>query len=205
MTRRREHMPGCAAAYLISYFGMRHSIMTEKLARRGVRVVSEYEADFLAQVTVAQAATRQVEALNADESVVEVRGLLDDVGELVPHNGFPVVDDDACLVGVVTRREIMAGEARGMVRDRVRRPPIVTFPDSSLREAADQMVLENIGRLVVVDRANPTRVVGILTRSDVLRAHSARLHAGTVAEKSIGPHRTDADTTPVIRSSSANH
>lgn len=176
---------GCTAAYLISYFGMRHSIMTERIARRGVRVVSEYEADFLAQVTVAQAATKQVETLSADEPLIEARDMLESVHELVPHNGFPVTDRDGALVGIVTRRELMAGEARGAVRDRVRRPPVVTFPDSSLREAADQMVLENIGRLPVVDRANPTRVVGILTRSDLLCAHSSRLRAGAVAETSL--------------------
>lgn len=176
---------GCTAAYLISYFGMRHSIMTEKIARRGVRVVSEYEADFLSQVTVAQAASRQVDTLSADEPLVEAREVFENVGDLVRHNGFPVVDGSNSLVGVVTRREIMAGEARGTVRDRVRRPPAITFSDASLREAADQMLLEDIGRLVVVDRANPVRIVGILTRSDILRAHCARLHDSAVAEKSL--------------------
>ncbi|MCA9677561.1 MAG: CBS domain-containing protein, partial [Myxococcales bacterium] len=61
----------------------------------------------------------------------------------------------------------------------------VTFPDSSLREAADRMVVEGIGRLVVVHPADATRVVGILTRGDLLRAHSARIHASAVAETSI--------------------
>lgn len=175
---------GCTAAYLVSYFGMRHSIMTEKIARRGVRVVSEYEADFLAQTTVAQAATRQVEVLHADDSLAETREMLESVGELLPHSGFPILDDENHLVGMVTRRELMAGGAQGVVGDRVRREPVVTFPDASLREAADKMVLENIGRLAVVSRDEPTRLVGILTRSDLLRAHTARLHAGAVVEES---------------------
>ncbi|HTQ47621.1 MAG TPA: chloride channel protein, partial [Polyangiaceae bacterium] len=45
---------GCTAAYLVSAMTMRHSIMTEKIARRGARVVSEYTADFLDQVVVAE-------------------------------------------------------------------------------------------------------------------------------------------------------
>lgn len=168
---------GCGAAYLLSCMMMKTSIMTEKIARRGVHVVSEYETDFLAQVTVAQTASRHVEVLSADEPLVDVRQMLEDVGGLVPHTGFPVVDSGGSLIGVVTRTEIMAGEARGAVRNRIRRQPVVTFPDSSLREAADRMTVENIGRLVVVDRVNPTRMIGILTRSDLLRAHATRLHA----------------------------
>ena len=39
---------GCTAAYLVSCLLMRNSIMTEKIARRGVRVAGEYAADFLA-------------------------------------------------------------------------------------------------------------------------------------------------------------
>jgi len=44
---------GCAAAYMISAIFMRHSIMTEKLARRGVRVPMEYPADHLASLLCA--------------------------------------------------------------------------------------------------------------------------------------------------------
>ncbi len=176
---------GGTAAYLISYFGMRHSIMTEKIARRGVRVVSEYAADFLSQVTVNRAATRQVDTFRADESLAEVRVLLEATGDLVPYDGFPVVNGTGQLVGLVTRRELMAGSDQGVVRDRLRRRPVVIFPDSSLREAADQMVREDIGCLVVVDRDDPRRVVGILTRRDLLRAHGDRLHAGAVAEQSL--------------------
>ena len=51
---------GCAAAYLISSLLMRNTIMTEKIARRGVRVPTEYAADFLDQVLVRVAATREV-------------------------------------------------------------------------------------------------------------------------------------------------
>ncbi len=36
---------GCSAAYLISCLLMKHSIMTEKIARRGVRIPGGYVAD----------------------------------------------------------------------------------------------------------------------------------------------------------------
>jgi predicted transcriptional regulator len=57
----------------------------------------------------------------------------------------------------------------------VKRPPAVTYEDNSLREAADHMVHEGVGRLPVVARGAPLRVTGMLTRSDLLSAHARRL------------------------------
>ena len=37
------------------------------------------------------------------------------------------------------------------------------------------MVRENVGRLPVVERANPRRLAGFITRSDLLSAHARRL------------------------------
>jgi len=62
-----------------------------------------------------------------------------------------------------------------LVRELIKRPPAVAFDSSSLREAADLMVTEGIGRLPVVATTAPTRVIGILTRSDLLSAHARRL------------------------------
>ena len=55
--------------------------------------------------------------------------------------------------------------------------PRVVYDDSTLRDAADHMVNHDIGRLPVVTRAEPGKVVGMLTRSDVLGAHRNRLVA----------------------------
>ena len=160
---------GCTAGFLVSSLLMRNTIMTEKLARRGVRVPMEYAADFLDRITVADACSRNVVTLRASQTAGELHGI-------VPtHQGFPVVDDAGRLIGVVTRRDFMDRAPDTRVGDLVTRPPAVVYLDMSLRDAADHMVRENVGRLPVVDRADPTRVVGILTRSDLLSAHEARL------------------------------
>ncbi|HTQ02592.1 MAG TPA: chloride channel protein [Polyangiaceae bacterium] len=166
---------GCTAAYLVSCVMMRHTIMTEKIARRGVRVPSDYAADFLDRIWVAAVATRTVTALSADDTVNAARAWLAASLPETRHHAFPVLAADGALLGVVTRHQIVEAPGDARVRTLLTRPPAVAFDDSSLREAADLMVREGVGRLPVVTRKEPRKVVGMLTRSDLLSAHARRL------------------------------
>ena len=94
-----------------------------------------------------------------------------------------MVDVDDRIVGVVTRRDLLEGLAEGDVRSRVKRPPSVVYDDSSLREAADHMAREHVGRLPVVSRDDPSRVIGMLSRSDIIESHVRRLQAEHVERK----------------------
>ncbi|MDD1769632.1 MAG: CBS domain-containing protein, partial [Methanomassiliicoccales archaeon] len=67
----------------------------------------------------------------------------------------------------------------------VKRPPVVIFETGTLREAADHMVEERVGRLAVVREDDPTRLVGMISRSDLLDAHRPRLEARDRAVRSI--------------------
>jgi CBS domain-containing protein len=168
---------GCTASYFISSLMMRHSIMTEKIARRGQRVLGEYSVDFLDTVLVKERVKKPAIVLQADRLVTDVRAWITSRAPGSSHQGFPVVDASGLLIGVITRRDLIEDrDQTGMkVRQLIRRPPAVVFDDSSLREAADHMVRENVGRLPVVTRAHPRRVVAMITRSDLLSAHKARL------------------------------
>jgi CBS domain-containing protein len=164
---------GCSAAYLVSCLGMRHSIMTEKIARRGLRVPTEYAADFLEQVLVRDVALRPVVTLDAAQTVADARAWLASGVAGSGHQGFPIVDGGR-VVGVLTRRDLLdpAAPAGARLAERLRRALVAGGPEQSLREAADLMVRERIGRLpILADGA----LVGIVTRSDLLDAHQHRL------------------------------
>jgi len=170
---------GCTAAYLVSLMSSRHSIMTMKLARRGTNLRPEYAIDHLAQVLVRNVATRNVVTIAGADRLESVRDWLASGATATSHQGFPVLDEAGLLMGVVTRRDLLDPQHADatVVRDVIRRPPVVVFEDSTLRDAADQMTLERVGRLPVVRRDSQREVVGIISRSDLLAAHAPRLEA----------------------------
>ncbi|MGN6328436.1 MAG: chloride channel protein [Rhodanobacter sp.] len=187
---------GCTAAYLISAVMMRNTIMTEKIARRGVRVPSEYAADYLDQVTVGAACARDVFSLRADQTLAEVRRWLGEGAPEAQHQGFPVVDANGKVCGVLTRRSLLDPQWHYTltVGELVTRPPVMVKESHSLREAADHMVAEQVGRLIVVSQSAPHRLVGILTRGDILSAHARRLREARLKDRHIklGKHRGSA-------------
>lgn len=168
---------GCTAAYLVSALLMRNTIMTEKIARRGVRVPSEYAADYLDQVTVGAACARKVHSLRASQTLAEVRRWLGEGGPEAQHQGFPVVDDAGQVQGVLTRRSLLDPQwsYELTVGELITRPPVMVKENHSLREAADHMVGEQVGRLIVISQDAPYKLVGIITRGDILTAHARRL------------------------------
>ncbi len=178
---------GCTASFLLSCLMMRNTIMTEKIARRGVRVPGEYAADFLDQLNAGLYAARPVVTLNGDDLLDAVRAWIATHGTGTSHQGFPVVNGGGNLIGVVTRRDLLDPERPGSarVRELIKRPVAVVFDDMSLREAADHMVQEGVGRLPVVTREEPRKPIGMITRSDLLSAHRQRLEETHVAEQSL--------------------
>ena len=179
---------GCATAYLVSSLLMRQSIMTGKMARGGARVpTGDYQADFLDTVLVREViAGTTLVTLAADRTVGDVRQWVHHSGPDGQHQGYPVVDGNGHLVGIVTRRSFLdpkADPARP-VGELVSRLPVIVYPDATLRDAADHMTNHDVGRLPVVDR-DTRQVVGIVTRSDVLGAHRRRLREAGEATRSI--------------------
>jgi H+/Cl- antiporter ClcA len=178
---------GCTAAYLISCLGMRNTIMTEKIARRGVRVPSEYAADYLEQVLVRDAMCRQVVTLKTSDELTEVRSWLALGSREAQHQGYPVLDDNGHVRGVITRRDLLDPDTPGLRRigEMLKRPPIVVYETHSLREAADHMVAGDVGRLVVVGRDAPHPMLGVITRGDILSSHARRLREARQAGRHL--------------------
>ncbi len=178
---------GCFSAYLVSCLMMQHSIMSEKIARRGVRVPTEYTPDALEQILVRDVMTAGVVSIRGEDTVQKIRDWLNAEGSA--HQGFPVLTSSDLLAGIVTRKDLMDSKVPGSKKiiDVIRRTPIVVYADCSLRAATDHMVNHGIGRLPVILREEPKKIVGMITRSDILSASRHRIdeHSNPTAQIKI--------------------
>jgi chloride channel protein, CIC family len=169
---------------------MPRSILTEKIARRGHHLSREYGVDPLESLLVGQVASQVVETVPARLPLAELEPRYFDSRQSRRHQGYPVVGVDGRLVGVVTRSELMELPrpdelGRLVVASLLARPPVVAHPDETCRTAAERMAREGVGRLPVVAREDPGRLIGILTRSDLLKARERQLEAEQRRERLI--------------------
>jgi CIC family chloride channel protein len=167
----------CVAAHAFTVLTLRRSILTEKVARRGHHVAREYSVDPLEVVTAGRVMSRDVVTLPTTMTLQEALNLLFLSDAHPKHQGYPVVDPAGKLVGIVTRSDLAHlsltdGEDRKTLADLMSRKLVVAFPDESLRLATNRMLAAKVGRLPIVTRAQPDRLVGIVTRSDILKAQS---------------------------------
>ncbi len=115
-----------------------------------------------------------VVTLAADDTLGRARTFIASAAAGARHQGYPLVDADGGVVGVLTRRDL-AESTHGdqePLRALLRRAPVVLPENASLRDAVDQMARAGVGRLPVVARGD-RRLVGIVSRSDVLGAEAA--------------------------------
>jgi CBS domain-containing protein len=162
--------------------------MTEKLARRGLHIHQDYEADVLQQVRVSETMDQDVPKLPATMKISELSDLIARRDpEVSRHQGMLILDSEGKLVGVITRGDVMRAldkDENGAltVLDAGTRDVVVTYPDEMLHDASAKMLRNNIGRLPVVDRKDPRTVVGYLGRPEIMASRLRRLDEEHVRE-----------------------
>lgn len=170
-----------AVAEVVTLLLMRNStIMTEKLIRRGRLVTQDYEADVFRRIMVRQVMDDHPVTLPAGMRVAELSARITKLdASLGRHPAYLLVDGDSRLVGIVTRLDLVRAferdpEGRATLLESGTPSPAVAYPDEVVGDALDRMLALGCGRLPVVSRTEPGRVIGYFGRSAVL---NARLHA----------------------------
>jgi chloride channel protein, CIC family len=165
-----------------------NSIMTEKLARRGLDTHQEYEANALKQLRVDEVMARDVTTVAPEEAVRTAADRFS-TGDLKTsrHHALPIVDSEGRLQGLVTQGDLLralqmdpAGEMT--VLDAGARSLVVAYPDERVFDAVTKMLENNIGRLPVVDRKDPQHLVGYINRANVMGSWRGHLHEESVRE-----------------------
>ena len=184
-------LPLMLASVIADLIALRYlptSIMTEKLARRGLRVPGEYEAGVFHTVSVGEIMNQTVPALAEDMTIAELAE--SSKGPNPPldlRDGLPVVAKDGKLTGIVTQGDLLRAlesnpEGEITVSEAGSQTPIVAYTDEPLEDALHRMLRHDVGRLPVVRRSDPDKMVGYLNRSNLLGAWTRQLEQESVRD-----------------------
>src|SRR6185437_8203580 len=165
---------GCAASYLVSFAMMSSTIMTEKIARRGVATPESYVPDILSSYTVGQLLKEEVTVLSVSDTLAETRRFVSEENEK-SYSAFVVVDEEENLAGVLSIQEIFSGkhDSTEKLSMLVTGYPVTIREDESLHVAVNRMISHKIEILPVMS-AEDHKFIGVLTYRDVLEAYERK-------------------------------
>ncbi|MDK2373368.1 MAG: chloride channel protein [Candidatus Korarchaeota archaeon] len=157
----------CATSYFLSLFLLRSTMYTRELEEKGERVV-QVGMETLDRVRVEDVMVRNVVTVTSDKSLEEVHELM----LHTHHMGFPVVDAQGNLKGMVTFEDLMRVHRRlwpkvkveGVMRGKI----LSVRPDDTVHTAVEKMLRCGVGRLPVIEDG---KLVGLITKTDVLKAY----------------------------------
>ncbi len=178
------------AAYAVTVLILRRSILTEKIARRGQHISREYAVDPYQLMRVSEVMVRDVDVLVADMSVADAVATLGK-GR---HRVYPVVDRAGRPVGLVTRADALLWRMEGghdaeILDERVSDASLaVVHPNDVVSHAVDVMLRSDQGRIPVVD-PDTGRLVGLVTRKDLLQVRAAVTRSETERSAPFAPRR----------------
>jgi H+/Cl- antiporter ClcA len=178
----------CVVADIIAIRFLPNSIMTEKLARRGLNTHQDFEANVMRQVKVSDVMFTGVPTVRPEMKVFEAaeRIASGDPG-MAQHHALPIVDEQGILAGLVTQSDLLRmleleGGRDKTVLEAGTRSLVVCYPDENVFEALNRMLRNNIGRLPVVSRQDAHRLIGYLSRVSVMSAWGRHFEDESVRE-----------------------
>ncbi len=181
------------------------SIYTMKLAKRSIRFEQGRDMDIMQGVQVREVMNSKPLTVRKDQPLAELYQQFQESNFL----GFPVLDDEGGLWGIVTLQDLERTLSKGMenlrslkVADIATVAPATVFGDEPIWTAIQKMAPRDLARLPVVSRTSPTELQGLISRSDILRAYDVgivRKQRGQLLEKQLTLRREQYNDFAEIR------
>jgi CIC family chloride channel protein len=181
---------GVAASYFSQWLHP-ESIYTMKLAKRGVRFVEGRDMDIMQGVKISEVMKGRPVTIHKDQYFSDAMALFQEKNLL----GFPVLQDGEKLWGILTLQDMHRAQSkenftsRGLkVSDFAVENPVTVFPDEPIWAAIQKMSPRDLARLPVISRDGTGRLIGLISRSDILRAYDVgvvRKQRGQIVEHQV--------------------
>ncbi len=168
-------MIACVISTLVLKRISRDSIYTLKLRRRGIDILKLKEDDLMEKIKVSEAMHKKVITVN-ESTLVRDAGLM---LKSTSHRGFPVLDSNGRLKGMVTHQDINnafnSGQGNLSVAEIMTSNLIFCYPDETLKDALEKLGERNIGRIPVVENDDHGHLIGLITRKGIIAAYNLEL------------------------------
>jgi CIC family chloride channel protein len=175
----------CTASYIISFLLLENTIMTEKIARRGVVTPVSYEPDELQKLSVAQAMQFNPTKLHTNMSVAEVKTLLAD--KSTGETSFAVITDHGDFNGVVELSAIYsANNNDATIKHILKTKAISIKQNDTLRAAVELMARQGTDLLSVFEN---NKFIGVINYRDIIATYKQNLDENETATTSISLSR----------------
>jgi CIC family chloride channel protein len=181
-------LPLMAAGMVASTFAQwlqPESIYTLKLAKRGIRFDQGRDMDIMQTVQVEEVMNKTPVTVKSEQSLADLFAAFQET-----HlGGFPVLDSKNELYGMVTmqdmertiqdmertlhRKDVNLRDLR--VWDVASPDPVTVYPDEPIWSAIRKMAPRDLARLPVVAKNDPKKLVGVISRSNIVRAYDVGL------------------------------
>ena len=127
-------------------------------------------AGALASINVEDVMTKEVMTVKPELTVSELL----DIMTQHHHLGYPMVDEKDRLAGIVVFEDVSRVPKENrmitLVNEIASKRVITINREAPVSKALQKMTRNNIGRMVVVDKNDPKKILGIITRSDIMHA-----------------------------------
>ena len=165
-------MLSCVVADAVCYVVSKHSCYTAKLARRGINIDLGAEQDLMRMIKVEDVMTEDVMTITPERPLELALQIIEDTG----HMSLPVVNDKGELDGIITWADLHVATLRHerhlTVGDYCVTDLITITPKENLAQALDSLGYREISHLPVVDKTDPKKLVGIVTKGDIVKAYN---------------------------------
>jgi CIC family chloride channel protein len=165
-------MLSCVVADAVCFVASEHSCYTAKLARRGINIDLGAEQDLMRMIKVEEAMTEEVMTITPERPLEVALQIIEDTG----HMSLPVVNEKEDLHGIITWSDIhvaaLRHERHMTVGDYCVTDLITVTPKQNLAQALDALGYRDIGHLPVVDKSDPKKLIGIITKGDIIKAYN---------------------------------
>lgn len=167
-------LAACLASFFVSYLLMKNTIMTEKIARRGVHTPHSYEPNLLQTILVKQVVKEKAVIISQDATINEVRAWLNK-NRNYQQNFYVLANEQGVFVGVVSSSNLYSLHHEGTQRigNLIKRRPSILSENDSLRTAVEMMSRENLD-VLPVRSDDDGNIVGVISYGDILTVYGKR-------------------------------